>query len=82
MPRHKADRGADHPGPVFGQNCPPIWHGDGTVTLFHDDSPGTRLRIKAGWFRRIFKRKSMFATGREILKYYKSQGIKRKKRWF
>lgn len=82
MPRHKADRGGDRPGPVFGQNWPPIWHGDGTVTLWHDDSPGVRVRIKADWFRRTFKRKSEFATSRELRNYYKTNGIKLKKRRF
>lgn len=81
MPRHKRDRGEDYTGPVWGQPTPPIWHGDGTVTLYHDDSPGMRLRVKAGLIRRTLRRRSRFATTRETLRHYKAQGIRRKKRW-
>ena len=33
--------------------APPIWHDDGTVTLWHDDSPGVRLRVRPCLWRRL-----------------------------
>jgi hypothetical protein len=52
---------------------PPIWHDDGTVTLWHDDSPGTRLRIRPGLLRRTLFRRGAFTTVGEAARYYRKR---------
>lgn len=49
---------------------PPIWHGDGTVTLWHPDSPGVRIRVHPGPLRRYGVVRSPFASLYEVLRYY------------
>lgn len=49
---------------------PPIWHDDGTVTLWHPDSPGTRVRVRPGLLRRLHIVRSPFATLSEVLRAY------------
>ena len=81
MPRYKQHQGDEYMGPVWDHPIPPIWHGDGTVTLYHDDSPGVRLRVKATLWRRLVLRNYPFTTIGDRRRYYKAHGIKRKKRW-
>lgn len=50
---------------------PPIWHDDGSVTLWHPDSPGGRLRLRPSWWRRWVAPGSPFATLGEVGRYYK-----------
>ena len=50
---------------------PPIWHGDGTVTLWHDDSPGIRLRVRPCLFRRLGLIRHPFTTIGERGRYYR-----------
>lgn len=52
---------------------PPIRHDDGTVTLWHPDSPGTRLRVRPSLLRRLRIVRSPFATLGESARYYRDR---------
>lgn len=56
---------------------PPIDHGDGTITLWHPDSPGTRLRVEKSWLRKLGVVRSEFAITGEVLNYYRKLKLKR-----
>lgn len=52
---------------------PPIRHDDGTVTLWHDDSPGVRLRVRPSLLRRLGLIRHPFTTLGERSRYYAAQ---------
>lgn len=56
---------------THGNPYPPIWHDDGTVTLWHPDSPGTRIRIRPTLTRRLLRRNNPFATLTETRRHYR-----------
>lgn len=53
------------------RSFPPIWHDDGTVTLWHPSSPGVRIRLRPNRFRRLFTPREPFATLGEVLRHYR-----------
>jgi hypothetical protein len=53
--------------------APPIWHDDGTVTLWHDDSPGVRLRVRPCLWRRLGLIRHPFTTLGERGRYYRDR---------
>lgn len=61
------------PNPDLGIVYPPVWHDDGTVTLWHPDSPGTRIRIRPGFIRRTLRRREPFATLTETIRYFRAR---------
>ena len=51
---------------------PPIWQADGSVVLWHPESPGVRVVIgKATWLRRTVLRRQPFATFGEMRRHYR-----------
>lgn len=50
---------------------PPIRHADGTWTLWHPDSPGTRLRVRPSLLRRLGIVRSPFATQGETARRFR-----------
>ncbi len=60
--------------PRAGLPMPPVWHDDGSVTLWHPDSPGVRLTLhRPTWARRHLRRRESFATLREVLAHYRER---------
>lgn len=59
--------------PLPSCQYPPVKHSDGTVTLWHNDSPGARVRVKPCLARRLGLIRGSFATTSEIFNMYKER---------
>lgn len=52
---------------------PPIPHPDGSITLWHPDSPGMRVRVRPCLLRRLGIIRSPFATLGEVCRMYRDR---------